>query len=117
MFFEQNQIEATIASARFLAAAGRDRDAPEVFADKVARGRAALETLERGLADGRPFVAVDAYTVADIALYGYVHCAADAGADARAHAHVGAWLGRVEGTEHFVNALAPFPAHVSERTL
>jgi glutathione S-transferase len=117
MFFEQNQIEATIASARFLAAAGRDREAPEAFADKVARGRAALETLARGLADGRPFAAGDDYTVADIALYGYVHCAGDAGADPRAHEHVGAWLERVEGTEGFVNDLAPFPAHVTERPI
>jgi glutathione S-transferase len=117
MFFEQNQIEATIASARFLAAAGRDRDAPEAFADKVSRGRAALATLERGLADGRPFLAGDAYTVADIALYGYVHCAADAGADPRAHERVGAWLGRVEGTDGFVNDLAPFPPHVTERPI
>jgi len=54
MFFEQNQIEPTIASARFLAAAGRDRSAPEAFADKVARGRAALATLERGLARRAP---------------------------------------------------------------
>jgi glutathione S-transferase len=117
MFFEQNQVECTIASARFLAAAGRDRDAPEAFADKVARGRAALETVERGLADGRAFLAGDAYTVADIALYGYVHCAADAGADPRAHDHVGAWLERVKGTEGFVNDLAPFPAHVTERPI
>jgi glutathione S-transferase len=117
MFFEQNHIEATIASARFLAAAGRDRDAPEAFADKVSRGRAALATLERGLADGRPFLAGDAYTVADIALYGYVHCAADAGADPRAHERVGAWLGRVEGTDGFVNDLAPFPPHVTERPI
>jgi glutathione S-transferase len=51
MFFEQNQIEATIASARFLAAAGR------------------------------------------------------------------AWLERVEGTEGFVNDLAPFPAHVTARPI
>jgi glutathione S-transferase len=117
MFFEQNQIEATIASARFLAAAGRDREAPEAFADKVARGRAAIETLARGLADGRPFAAGADYTVADIALYGYVHCAGDAGADPRAHEHVGAWLQRVEGTAGFVNDLAPFPAHVTERPI
>jgi glutathione S-transferase len=117
MFFEQNQIEATIASARFLQAAGRDRDAPEVFADKVARGRAALETLERGLADGRAFVAGEAYSVADIALYAYVHCAADAGADPREHAHVGPWLHRVEGTGGFLNDLAPFPAHVTDRPI
>jgi glutathione S-transferase len=117
MFFEQNQIEATIASARFLAAAGRDHEAPEAFADKVARGRAAIETLARGLADGRPFAAGADYTVADIALYGYVHCAGDAGADPRAHEHVGAWLQRVEGTAGFVNDLAPFPAHVTERPI
>jgi glutathione S-transferase len=117
MFFEQNQIEATLATARFLAAAGRDRDAPEAFADKVKRGRLALETLARGLADGRPFVAGDAYTVADIALYAYVHCGADAGADPREHEKVSRWLARVEGTERFVNDLGPFPAHVTERPL
>ena len=117
MFFEQNQIEATLATARFLAAAGRDRDAPEAFADKVKRGRLALETLARGLADGRPFVAGDAYTVADIALYAYVHCGADAGADPREHEEVSGWLARVEGTERFVNDLEPFPAHVTERPL
>ena len=65
--------------------------------------------LERGLADGRPFIAGDAYTVADIALYAYAHCGADAGADPREHAHIGAWLDRVEATPGFVNDLTPFP--------
>jgi glutathione S-transferase len=117
MFFEQNQIEATIASARFLAAAGRDREAPEAFADKVARGRAALETLARGLADGRPFAAGDDYTVADIALYGYVHCAGDAGADLARHEAITAWVGRVESTPRFENDLEPLPAHALQRPL
>src|SRR5215210_2296451 len=76
MFFEQNQVEATIASARFLAAAGRDRAKPEAFADKVQRARAALETVDRGLSDGRPFLAGDGYTVADVALYAYAHVGA-----------------------------------------
>jgi glutathione S-transferase len=117
MFFEQNQVEATIASARFLAAAGRDRDGPEAFADKVKRARAALVTLERGLEDGRPFVAGDAYTVADIALYAYTHVGGDIGADPREHEHIGPWLHRVERTEGFVNDLAPFPDHVSARQI
>ena len=39
----------------------------------------------RGLSDGRDFVAGD-YSIADIALYAYVHCADDAGADPRSHA-------------------------------
>jgi glutathione S-transferase len=115
MFFEQSRVEPTIAVARFLAAAGRDRDAPDAFAQRVAGGRSALRTLERGLADGRPFLTGDAYTVADMALYGYVHCAGEVGADPREHEHLAAWLDRVEGTEGFVNDLAPFPPHVAER--
>ena len=49
--------------------------------------------------------------MADIALYAYVHCAHEAGADAREHGTIGAWLDRVEATPGFENDLAPFPAH------
>ena len=62
-------------------------------------------------------LAGDSFTVADIAVYGYGHCGADAGADPRDHAHVAAWLDRVEATPGFVNDLEPVPAHVSERPL
>jgi glutathione S-transferase len=117
MFFEQNRIEADLAVARFLKLAGRDETRPEVFANRLERGRDALATLDRALADGRPFLAGDDYTVADIAVYGYGHCGADAGADPRDFAHVAAWLDRVEATPGFVNDLAPVPAHVSERPI
>ena len=117
MFFEQNRIEADLATARFLKLAGRDATMPEVFASRLERGRDALAALDRGLADGRTFLAGDAFTVADIALYGYGHCGADAGADPRAFEHVAAWLARVEATPGFVNDLEPVPAHISERPL
>jgi glutathione S-transferase len=117
MFFEQNRIEADLAVARFMRLAGRDATLPEAFAQRLERGRDALAALDRGLADGRPFVAGDDYTVADIALYGYGHCGADAGADPREHPHVAAWLDRVEATPGFVNDLEPVPAHVGERPL
>ena len=77
----------------------------------MARGHGALSSLARGLADDRPFVCGDDYTVADIALYAYVHCAHEAGADAREHGTIGAWLDRVEATPGFENDLAPFPPH------
>ena len=114
MFFEQNRIEADLAVARFMKLAGRDVTLPEAFGQRLERGRDALAALDRGLADGRPFVAGDAYTVADIAVYGYGHCGADAGADAdpREHPHVAAWLDRVEATPGFVNDIEPVPAHV-----
>jgi glutathione S-transferase len=117
MFFEQNRIEADLAVARFMRLAGRDATLPEAFANRLERGRDALAALDRGLAEGGPFLAGDAYTIADIAMYGYGHCAGDAGADPRAHPHVAAWLGRVEATPGFVNDLAPVPAHVGERPI
>jgi glutathione S-transferase len=109
MFFEQNRLEADLAMARFIKLTGRDERHPEVFASRLARGRDALATLDRALADGRPWIAGDTYTVADIALYAYAHCGADAGADPREHPHVATWLDRVEGTPGFENDLKPFP--------
>ena len=117
MFFEQNRIEADLATARFMKQAGRDQTMPEVFAYRLERARDALAALERGLADGRRFLAGEDYTVADIALYGYTHCGADAGADPREHEHISGWLDRVEATPRFVNDLEPVPDHVSTRPL
>jgi glutathione S-transferase len=107
LFFEQNQVEPGLAVARFMALIGRVVKAPEVFADRLRQGRRALQSLERGLV--HPFVAGPAYTVADMALYGYVHCAEDAGADLGEHPRITAWLARVEATPGFVNDLAPIP--------
>jgi glutathione S-transferase len=111
MFFEQNQIESQLAAARFLVLTGRADRYRELVDAMVARGHGSLSSLARGLADDRPFVCGDVYTVADIALYAYVHCAHEAGADAREHGTIGAWLDRVEATPGFENDLAPFPAH------
>jgi glutathione S-transferase len=114
MLFEQNRIEAELAYARFLKLSGRHERMPEVYANRLERGRDALVALERGLSDGRDFVAGD-YSIADIALYAYVHCAGDAGADPRGHEHIAAWLDRVEATPRFENDLEPLPAHALER--
>ena len=111
MFFEQNQIEASIAVARFLLATGRGDRYRTLVDSLVARGHGSLSSLARGLADERPFIAGDEYSVADIAIYAYVHCAGDAGTDPREHGTIGAWLERVEATPRFVNDLAPFPEH------
>ena len=53
MFFEQNQVEANIGVARFLALSGRAETDPWVFTDRQRRGRDALATLERGLGGPR----------------------------------------------------------------
>ena len=75
MFFEQNQIESSIAVARFLLLTGRGERYRALVDSLVARGHGSLSSLARGLADERPFIAGDEYSVADIAIYAYVHCA------------------------------------------
>jgi glutathione S-transferase len=115
MFFEQNRIEAELAYARFLHLSGRDEQLPEVYASRLERGSDALEALDRGLSDGRDFAAGGDYSVADIALYAYVHCADDAGADLKRHEHIGGWVERVEAAPRFENDLEPLPAHASAR--
>ena len=55
------------------------------------------------------------YSVADTALYAYVHCAGDAEVDLSLHPHVEAWLEHVEAQPRFVNDLEPLPAHALSR--
>jgi len=114
MLFEQGRIEAELAYARFLKLSGRDERIPEVFANRLKRGIDALRALDRGLSDGRDFIAGD-YSIADIALYAYVHCADDAGADLAEFGYVRPWIGRVEAQPRFENDLEPLPAHASAR--
>ena len=117
MFFEQNRIEAELGYARFLRLSGRHEQMPEVYENRVERGRDALVALDRGLADGREFVTGDDYSIADIALYAYVHCAGDAGVDPREHANISGWLDRVEAQPGFLNDMEPLPEHASARPL
>jgi glutathione S-transferase len=116
MFFEQNQVEANIGVARFLALSGRADGVPKVFADRQRRGREALATLDRGLGS-RDFVAGNAYSVADLALYGYVHVADDAGVPVAEHPTVAAWVERVGALRGFEEGLSPMPAHARDRSL
>jgi glutathione S-transferase len=116
LFFEQDRVEAELGYARYLRLSGRHESEPEVYANRLARGSDALAALVRLLAArGGEFAAGPDYTVADIALYAYVHCAADAGADLSLHPGVRAWIERVEATPGFVNDLEPLPAHAAER--
>ena len=114
LFFEQDRIESELGYARFLRLSGRHEQLPEVYENRLERGRDALAAMERGLGDGREFVA-GPYSIADIALYAYVHCAEDAGAEPRSHEGIAAWLDRVEAQPRFENDLEPVPAHASER--
>jgi glutathione S-transferase len=111
LFVEQNDVEPNLGRARFWRLTGREALEPEVFANCVARGEAAIDGLETHLASGRSWVAGEAYTVADLALWGYVHLAGDAGVDLALWPAVASWVARVEGTPGFVDDLEPYPSN------
>jgi glutathione S-transferase len=96
MCFEQSEILPKIGTARFIRkmlGAPKER-AAELSAAQEA-GYTSLKILDKHLG-ARKFVAGESYSIADIALYGYVHLAPDAGMDLSKFANVSAWLDRVK---------------------
>ena len=95
MFFEQYQLEPTIAVVRFwVAYSGRPDEFEPQREAKMKGGERSLRRLEGGL-DGRDYVVGDSLTLADIALYGYTHVAEEGGFSLEPYPAVRAWLDRV----------------------
>ena len=97
MFFEQYSHEPYIAVARYILRylppdTPRRADLPRLHE----RGYEALGVMEQHLAR-EPYFAAGRYTIADIALYAYTHCAADGGFDLGRLPAVQRWLDRVRG--------------------
>jgi Glutathione S-transferase len=105
MFFEQYSHEPYIAVARFWRSYAphdaRDQKR-QLMAEWHEKGRAALGVMETHL-NAQDWFAGSAYSIADIALYGYTHCAGEGGFELNDYPAVMAWLKRV--TEQ--------PGHVS----
>jgi glutathione S-transferase len=95
MFFEQNQLEPTIAVVRFwVAYSGRPEEFEPEREAKARGGERALRRLEAHL-DGRDYLVGDSFSLADIALYGYTHVAEEGGFTLAPYPGVRAWLTRV----------------------
>jgi len=93
MFFEQYSHEPYIAVARNWIMHDLAPSA-EALAERQRGSYVGLDALERGLADGRDYLA-NGYSIADIALYAYTHVAHQAGLDLEAYPGIRAWLDRV----------------------
>ena len=105
MFFEQYSHEPYIAVARsILRYLPADSPRRAELSRLHERGNHALAVMQQQLA-GEPFFAAGRYTIADIALYAYTHCAADGGFDLGRYPAVRAWLTRVEAQPRFVPLL------------
>ena len=101
MFFEQYSHEPNIAVARHwvLHDMAPSEDALE---ERLRGGYVALDALERGLSDGRDFLA-DGFSVAAIALYAYTHVAHEGGFDLSGYSHIRAWIERVAAQPGYVS--------------
>lgn len=103
MHFEQGSLEPFISPARFFIAfipEKREEKAKEIAAWQ-ARALAGLRLLD-GHLSARDFIAGRSYSVADIAVFGYVHVAGDAEIDLSAYPAVARWIDRVKTTPRFV---------------
>ena len=106
LFFEQYSHEPYIAVARFVCKflpSGNDRlaELPRLHE----RGNKALQIMEQHLADNDFFVG-NHYSIADIALYAYTHCAGEGGFDLGDYPAIRSWLARVEQQDRFVKMVA-----------
>src|SRR5262245_23516112 len=78
LFFEQYYVEPVIGSLRFWTLAGRLELNAALVDGKRATAARALSALERNLA-GRTHLVGEQMSIADIAVYAYVHLSADCG--------------------------------------
>jgi glutathione S-transferase len=109
MFFEQYSHEPYIAVARFWLAFAPKSELEKkkhLVAEWHEKGNAALAVMETHLSR-HDWFAGDRYSIADIALYGYTHSAADGGFTLSDYPAVSAWLDRVAAQPGHV----PLAAH------
>jgi glutathione S-transferase len=102
MFFEQYELEPTIAVARFwITLLGEKEKYALELESKWRGGNRALAAMD-GHLGGREWLVGEGFTIADIALYAYTHVAEDGGFDLAQYPHVQAWLGRVASVPGYV---------------
>ncbi len=94
LFWEQYSHEPTIAVARSQVLL-RGKAVSELEPRLVERGKAALQRLEDGLADG-PYLVGATPSLADIALVAYTRWAHEGGFDLAPYPRLRAWIARVE---------------------
>ncbi len=97
MFFEQYSHEPYVAVARYWLAFAPPEELEKkrhLVPEWHAKGNTALGVMEGHLKSHDWFAGND-YSIADIALYAYTHCAADGGFNLRDFPAVSAWIARV----------------------
>jgi glutathione S-transferase len=108
MLFEQADLLPATGGLRFRLQTGRwAAGSPEARA-RHAAGVEVLALLEHHLRD-RAHLVDDAFTIADVALYGYTHVAHEAGLPMDDFPAIAAWLARIAARPRHVDDVAPYP--------
>jgi glutathione S-transferase len=108
LVYEQTDVIPATGGLRFRLQTGRLTADEPAAQERRAAGLEVLALLNDHL-DGRPFVVGSAYSIADVALYGYLHVAHEAGYAMGDYPHLAAWLARVAQQPGYVHDLAPYP--------
>jgi glutathione S-transferase len=104
MFFEQYSHEPYVATPRYICRhLAEDHPRRAELPARLEKGHAALKVMDGHLATRDWFV--NAYSIADIALYAYTHVAPDGGLDLADYPNVRAWLRRVASQPGYVSLL------------
>ncbi|MGY6550187.1 MAG: glutathione S-transferase family protein [Roseinatronobacter sp.] len=102
MFFEQTRLEPFISPARFFTTIlpqERNSRASDIEKWQIS-ARPGLTRLEAHLAN-RDFMLSSGYSIADIAIFGYVHVMGEAGIDTADYPMIERWIERVSNTPNF----------------
>jgi glutathione S-transferase len=106
--FEGNYVEPAIGTLRHWILTGKDARRPrELVESRRSASLKALGILDRELAS-RPFIAGDAYSIADISLFAYTSRAHEANLPLGDFPPIGAWIERVEAQPGFLATMYPY---------
>jgi glutathione S-transferase len=108
LFFEQSAILPTVADIRFRMLTGR-LDPDSEAGQRAAQLATAVVSVVEGALQQRTFVVAERFTLADLALFGYVHVAHEAGVDMSGFGAIDEWLERVRAQPGHVEDLEPYP--------
>ncbi len=112
LVFEQTDVIPAIAGLRFRLLVGRLAPGDEDALRRAGLAREVLSLLD-GELRSRAFIVGARYTIADIALYGYVHRSHEAGISLTPYGSVRAWLARVQRQPGYMEDVAPYGANAA----
>jgi len=108
LFFESDYVQASVATLRHWVLTGKDKNrSKEELDGKITASRKVLGILDSVLTR-REFLSGHTYTIADIAIYSYVHLAPDAGLELDSYPNLQRWIGSVSSQPGFYSEVFPY---------